>query len=71
MWIKQGIAPIWLVAEIQGGPNKVENQLKEMENYVQDKNRNSPAIPFASLVTDRRKERDTLKWITNIYYPVY
>ena len=60
-----------LVAEIQGGPNKVENQLKEMENYVQDNNRNSPAIPFASLVTDRRKETDTSRWITNIYYPVY
>lgn len=60
-----------LVAEIKGGQFTVDKQLKELENYVQDNNRNSPAIPYASLVTDRRKESDTTKWVTNIYYPVY
>jgi hypothetical protein len=28
------------------------------------------AIPFQSLVTDRSKQPDTTKWITNIYTPV-
>ena len=30
----------------------------------------SPAISFQSLVTDRQVEKDSLKWITKIYYPI-
>ena len=59
-----------LVAEVKGGPHTINNAFAEMENYVRDYRRTAPAIPFQSLVTDRRKEPDTTKWITKVYWPV-
>ena len=59
-----------LVSEVKGGPFQIRNAMNEMENYVNDHKRVAPAIPFESLVTDRRQETDTTKWITRIYYPV-
>jgi hypothetical protein len=29
------------------------------------------AIPYQSLVTDRMKEPDTMKWLTRLYVPVF
>jgi hypothetical protein len=60
-----------LVAEVRGGNETVKKGLKEFDNYVNDYGKTSPAIPFASLVTDRRQERDTSKWLTKLYYPVF
>jgi uncharacterized protein YqgV (UPF0045/DUF77 family) len=60
-----------LVAEVRGGNETVRTGLKEFDNYVIDYGKTSPAIPFASLVTDRRKEMDTSKWITRLNYPVF
>lgn len=59
-----------LVTEIKGGPSKIEKAFTEMRNYVEDHQRIAPAIPFQSLVTDRREEPDTNKWITKLYWPV-
>lgn len=59
-----------LVAEVRGGPHQVEKAFSKMENYVDDHQRIAPAIPFQSLVTDRRQETDTSKWITKVYWPV-
>lgn len=60
-----------LEAEIHGGPTTIENSLKEFENYRTDYRFLSPAIPYQLLITDRRKETDTTKWITKLYYPIY
>ena len=60
-----------LKGEIKGGYYTVRNAEKEMENYANDYKKTSPAIPFQSLVTDRRSEPDTSKWITALYYPVF
>lgn len=60
-----------LVAECTGGPAHIEKALAEMENYMLDYQKNSPAIPFELMVTDRLKQPDTSKWISYIYYPVY
>jgi effector-binding domain-containing protein len=60
-----------LVAEVRGGDETVRKGFREFENYVNDYGKTSPAIPFASLVTDRRKEVDTSKWLTKLYYPVF
>jgi hypothetical protein len=60
-----------LEAEVRGGNQTVSNAFAEMELYRNDYQRSSPAIPFESLVTDRMEEKDTAKWITRIYYPVY
>ena len=58
-------------SDIKGGQETVQTAMQELENYRKDYGLQSPAIPFASLVTDRSKEPDTSKWITKIYYPVY
>jgi hypothetical protein len=60
-----------LVTEVKGGMQTIENARKEMEYYMNDNKRSSPAIPYQLLVTDRLKETDSTKWITRIYYPVY
>lgn len=60
-----------LEAEARGGPFTIEKVFNELENYRLDHRYMSPAIPFELLVTDRLKEKDTTKWITKIYYPIY
>ena len=54
------------------GPNSAINQcLKQVEYFVKDHGRSSPAIQFNRLITDRKKELDSTKWITTINYPVF
>lgn len=60
-----------LVTEVKGGPSVINKALFQLEKYVNDYERTSPAIPFQSLVTDRNTQTDTTNWITRIYYPVY
>ena len=59
-----------LVTEVKGGQDEINKAYKQIVNYIADYGRTAPAIPFESLVTDRRTERDSSKWITRIYYPV-
>lgn len=59
-----------LVAEVKGGPSRIEEAFAQLQNFVYDYDRIAPAIPFQSLITDRRAERDTAKWITKLYWPV-
>jgi len=59
-----------LVGEVHGGPSKIDKAFLEMQNYLQDHQRNSPAIPYQSLITDRRLEVDTNRWVTKLYWPV-
>lgn len=59
-----------LFTEIKGGPAQIQNGFAQMQNYVEDHMRTAPAIEFQSLVTDRRAEPDTGKWITKLYWPV-
>ncbi|MBD0333011.1 MAG: hypothetical protein ICV66_10170 [Chitinophagaceae bacterium] len=59
-----------LVAEVKGGVETVRKGMAELDNYVHDFSKVSPAIPYESLVTDRSKEADTTKWVTRLYYPV-
>ena len=59
-----------LVTEVRGGPHKIDEAFSQMQNYLQDHQRTSPAIPFQSLITDRRQEVDTNKWITKLYWPM-
>lgn len=59
-----------LVTEVRGGPAQIQKALAAMGEYASDHQRATAAIPFQSLVTDRRSERDTLKWVTKIYWPI-
>lgn len=59
-----------LVIEVRGGPEKINEAFEELQIYISDFQRLSPAIPFQSLITDRSQEPDTSKWITKVYWPV-
>ncbi len=59
-----------LTTEVHGGNIEIQKAFNQVQNYVSDFKRVAPAISFQSLVTDRRKEPDSSKWITRIYYPV-
>lgn len=59
-----------LVTEVRGGPYSIDSAFSELQNYVQDHHRTAPAIPFQSMITNRRTEPDTNKWVTKLYWPV-
>ena len=50
--------------------SEIQKAYDQIQHYISDHNRVAPAISFESLVTDRRQEPDSSKWVTRIYYPV-
>jgi uncharacterized protein YndB with AHSA1/START domain len=60
-----------LVADIKGGLKRVQQACLEMQHYAEDHQRVAPAIPFEMMVTNRMQEKDSSKWVTKIYYPVF
>lgn len=71
VFLRRMIRGSFLVTEVKGGINAVNNATNNMENYIADYKKTVMAIPFQSLLTDRSKETDSAKWITKIYFPVY
>jgi hypothetical protein len=69
--LKNMILGSLLSATITGGPEKVRIAEQELENYVKDQQLVSPAIPFQSLVTDRRQLADSTQWISKVNYPIF
>ncbi|RYY23957.1 MAG: AraC family transcriptional regulator [Chitinophagaceae bacterium] len=70
-FIAKGLVGGNLIAtEIRGGEWTISEAWKNIRQYKADYKLSSPAIPFESMITDRRKETDTTKWITRIYYPL-
>jgi hypothetical protein len=69
--LKNMILGSLLTAEVKGGVYTVGEAEKQLENYVRDYQIVSPAIPFQTLVTDRRKEMDTARWVSIVNYPVF
>ncbi|MBN8838001.1 MAG: GyrI-like domain-containing protein [Sphingobacteriia bacterium] len=59
-----------LQTEIKGGLHTIDKGFEKLTEYFLDSKRQSPAIPFQMLITNRLAETDTSKWITKIYYPV-
>lgn len=59
-----------LITEVKGGMKEIQKAYHQIELYISDYRRVAPAIPFESLVTDRRQQPDSSKWVTRIYYPV-
>ena len=59
-----------LQSTVTGGPQTIKNTIEQMRLYIGDYHLSSPAIPFESMVTDRNREADSSKWVTNIFYPV-
>ncbi len=59
-----------LVTEVKGGPRQIEKAFGVLQEYMSEHKRIHPAIPFQSLVTDRRQQPDTTQWVTKIFWPV-
>lgn len=59
-----------LVADVKGGPAAIKKAMAAVKTFVNDHGLAAVAIPFESMVTDRRAEPDTSKWITRIYWPI-
>jgi effector-binding domain-containing protein len=60
-----------LVADVKGGPNTVHDAFSQVKLFMKDHGLISPAMPFESLITDRSVEKDSAKWVTKIYYPIF
>ena len=68
---KQMVKGNTLIAEVQGGRATITNGLAALEQFKNDYQFTSPAISFELMITDRRAEPDTSKWVTRLYYPVF
>lgn len=68
---KQMVKGNTLIAEVHGGRATINNGLKSLEQFKSDYQFTSPAISFELMITDRRAERDTTKWVTRLYYPIF
>lgn len=69
--LKNMILGSLLTATVKGGNSSVRKAASELENYVRDYRLVSPAIPFQTLITDRRKEADSTRWISQANYPIF
>ncbi|HTL08044.1 MAG TPA: hypothetical protein VL307_07310 [Chitinophagaceae bacterium] len=61
----------FIVTEVVGGTGAVKKAHEQIQHYFQDYRRTAMAIPFEYLITDRRNELDSNKWVTAIFAPVY
>jgi hypothetical protein len=61
---------LFLTADIRGGTYSVDEAVKQLELFVAEYNRIKIATGFRILITDRRNEPDTSKWITQIKIPI-
>ena len=69
--IKKMILGNLLQTEVKGGPHTIQKGEQALQNFMNDYRRESPAIPFQSLITDRRKVTDTALWVTRLSHPVF
>ncbi|MBB5397592.1 hypothetical protein [Mucilaginibacter sp. AK015] len=60
-----------LEAEVTGGKNTVANAFRQVKRYQKDHGLISPAMPYELLITNRLAEKDTTKWTTRIYWPIF
>ncbi|MDB5285109.1 MAG: hypothetical protein JWR05_58 [Mucilaginibacter sp.] len=60
-----------LEADVKGGKQTVANAFVQLKNYQKDHGLISPAMPFETLITNRLTEKDTAKWVTRLYWPIF
>jgi len=60
-----------LKVKVVGDQNEVNKALLATENYIHDKLRTSPAMPFVKYATNRLLVQSSAQWVSFIYYPIY
>lgn len=69
--IKKMVLGNILTVKVLGDNKEVAHAFDETKNYLHDKLKMSPAMPFIVYNTNRLLEKDAKKWVSTIYYPVY
>jgi len=59
-----------LITEVTGDTSEIRKAFEATSNFMDDYGLRTPVIPFQQLVTDRRKEKDSTKWVTKIFTPI-
>jgi effector-binding domain-containing protein len=60
-----------LTGIVTGGYWKINYGFLQIKKYISDRGIEEVALPYEVFVTNRCIEKDTLKWITKICYPVF
>jgi hypothetical protein len=68
--IKRFVPWKMIEGEVRGGVSDVEKGFREMYYYRDDLHLSIMALPFQSLVTDRREQPDSATWITKVCAPI-
>ena len=69
--VPKGFVPYkMLEGEVHGGVSTVEKAFEQMQRFKIDYNIQIMAMPFQSLITDRRQEPDSAKWVTKVCAPI-
>ena len=69
--IKKMVLGNLLSVNVQGDQSKVNQAFEATKQYIIDKQKSSPAIPFVIYNTNRLLEKDPNRWISTINYPIY
>jgi hypothetical protein len=69
--IKKMVLGNLLSVKVQGDQAKVNEAFEATKQYITDKQKYSPAIPFIIYNTNRLLEKDSSRWISTISYPIY
>jgi uncharacterized protein YndB with AHSA1/START domain len=59
-----------LTTEVKGGRNSIDNAMGQLQNFRRDYKLTGVAMPFELMLTDRTIEKDTSKWVTQLYWPI-
>ncbi len=59
-----------VVAHYYGAYEKIGPAWDAIKKYIADNNKKKTGTPWEEYVTDPMMEKDTAKWLTNIYFPV-
>jgi hypothetical protein len=69
--IKKMVLGNLLSVKVVGDQTKVNQAFEATKQYINDKQKSSPAIPFVIYNTNRLLEKDPSRWISTINYPIY
>lgn len=69
--IKKMVLGNLLSVEVIGNQSKVNLAFEATKQYINDKQKSSPAIPFVIYNTNRILEKDSSRWKSTINYPIY
>lgn len=69
--IKKMVLGNILEVKVVGNADKVEKALQAAEDYMFDRMKSAPAISFVTYNSNRLLEKDSSKWVSTIYYPIF